>query len=80
MTYWQKFEELRNDFAAKGDRYIVAEKKLSSILGWGDSIELTDMLEAKREFEDAAVRYHDFLSFVRENRISPDQKYEQINA
>ena len=75
MTYQQKFEKLRNTFAQKSDRYIRAEKELSSIMGWGDSAELNEFLNAKKEFAEAENNYHNFLSHVRTNNILPDEEF-----
>jgi len=75
MTYQQRFEELHNIFTKESNRYIRAEKELSSIMGWGDSTELNDFLNAKKEFEEAGNNYHNFLSYVRKNNISPDEVF-----
>lgn len=78
MTYQEKFAELQTEFALKGDTYIRAEKELSSITGWGDSMELTAFLNAKKEFEEAGNAYHNFLTYVRDNKIDPQQPYRGI--
>ena len=75
MTYQQKFEELRKEFTQKGNRYIKAEKDLSSILGWGDSVELAEFLNAKQEFEEADKKYHEFLLEIKNNKAFPDSEY-----
>jgi|GEM_PF-2459478 len=75
MTYHQKFEELRADFHLKGERLINAEKSLSSILGWGDSDELNEFLNAKAEFDEASRTYHDFISIVKDKSILPETEY-----
>ncbi len=75
MTYQEKFEALRKDFHEKGNRLIDAEKALDSILGWGDSSELNEFLNAKAEFDEAAKLYHDFISNVQKNNIEPSKEY-----
>ena len=75
MTYQEKFEALRKDFHRKGNRLIDAEKALDSILGWGDSSELNEFLNAKAEFDEAAKLYHDFISNVQKNNIEPTREF-----
>lgn len=75
MTYQQKFEELRRQFHEKGELLIRAEKALDSVLGWGDSRELSDFLNAKAAFDEAAGVYHDFISTVQGNKIEPSREY-----
>ena len=75
MTYQQKFEELRKDFVEKGEKYVKAEKLLSSILGWGDSDELNLFLNSKKAFEEADKKLHDFLSDMKEKNIPPQELY-----
>jgi hypothetical protein len=75
MTYQQKFEELRADFHRKGEVLINAEKGLSSILGWGDSTELNDFVNAKSDFDQSAKVYHDFIARVKEKNVNPDDQY-----
>ena len=75
MTYHQKFEELRRDFHLKGERLINAEKGLSSILGWGDSDELNEFINAQKEFESSSKAYHEFISQVKQKNIAPETQY-----
>ena len=75
MTNQQKFEELRGIFAQKTEKFIQAEKQLSSILGWGDSSELNDFLNSKLEFEQAGKKYHDFILKAKENNFVPEGEF-----
>jgi hypothetical protein len=77
MTYQQRFEQLKQDFTEKSERYLQAEKQFSSILGWGDSDELMQFLNAKSAFEAADDEYHEFLLHVREKGILPDEPFVQ---
>ena len=75
MTNQQKFEELRSIFARKTEKLVQAEKQLSSILGWGDSSELNEFLNAKLEFEQAGKKYHDFILQAKEKNFLPEQEF-----
>ena len=75
MTYQQRFEELKKTFSETSERYVGAEKQFSSILGWGDSEELMNFLNAKSEFEAASDEYHEFLLHVREKGILPNEEF-----
>lgn len=78
MTYQDKFNELQKQFEQKSEAYIKAQKALSSILGWGDSDELSTFLNAKVEFEEADNAYHNFLTHLRDNNISPNEIYKEV--
>lgn len=77
MTYQQKLDELRKEFAEKGSKYVKAEKLLSSILGWGDSDELSQFLNAKKEFEEIDKKMHDFLLQIKEKNISLQETFSE---
>ena len=75
MTNQQKFDELRGIFAQKTEKFIQAEKQLSSIFGWGDSSELNEFLNSKLEFEQAGKKYHDFILQAKEKNLLPDGEF-----
>lgn len=79
MTYKEKFEKLRAEFHLKGERLINAEKGLSSILGWGDSGELNDFINAKSEFDEISKEYHTFIDQVREGKIDVNTEYRPVS-
>lgn len=75
MTYQQKFEELRNDFAEMSDKYIKADKALSEVRGFGDSDLLENFVQAKRDFENAGNNYHDFLVIAKKANAKPEDEF-----
>ena len=80
MTYGQRFEQLRNEFHLKGERLINAEKGLSSILGWGDSDELNDFVNAKNEFDKISREYHSFIDHVKQGNIDASAEYQTLTT
>ena len=80
MTYKEKFEQLRAEFHLKGERLINAEKGLSSILGWGDSGELNDFINARSEFDEISKEYHSFIDIVKEGKIDVNTEYRPVST
>jgi hypothetical protein len=68
MTKEEKFTDLGIQFQKAGERLMKAQKDLTSFFGWGDSTELSEFLEAKREFEEISKEYHDFLVQQKDGR------------
>lgn len=75
MTYKQKLDELRIDFAKKSEEYLLAEKDLILIGGFIDTSFFNKVLEAKNEFDIAANTYHDFVAFIINNKVDPNSIY-----
>ena len=80
MTYAERFEQLRREFHLKGERLINAEKGLSSILGWGDSSELNDFVNAKAEFDEISKEYHSFIDHVKQGNIDSATEYHTLST
>jgi hypothetical protein len=74
MTYGDKFRSLHRKFEFAGARLMRAQKSLDSILGWGDSTELAEFMEARREFQEIAEKHKAFLDMVRKEKIKPNQE------
>lgn len=77
MTYQEKYQELRKDFAEKADRFIKADKQLSSVQGWVDEDELFEFAQAKQEWQAAANTYHEFLIFAQRTGVNPDDEFPE---
>jgi len=75
MTYQEQYNKLREDFAEKSDKLIKAEKKLSETNGFAELGLLGDFSEAKKSFQEAANKYHEFLNYIKQNSIKPDDKF-----
>ncbi len=75
MTYHQKYELLRADFKLKGERLIQAEKALTPVLGYGDSSEINDFVNADVEFDQARIAYQQFLLEVKSGNIDMSREY-----
>jgi hypothetical protein len=80
MTYGERFEQLRLEFHVKGERLINAEKGLSSILGWGDSGELNDFINAKSEFDEISREYHSFIEQVKQGNIDSATEFRPVST
>lgn len=71
MTYQDKYEQLRAEFIKKTDKYIKADKELSDVQGFFDSLLIDKLVQAKSEFEIACNNYNNFLVMVRKNNVKP---------
>ncbi len=73
MTIREHLIQLREDFAVKTDRYLKCEEKLfEEGNGFFDKKLLTDLSEAKAEWQKAANEYHLFLAHVVNNKLNVD--------
>lgn len=72
MTYQEKYQELRQDFAEKSDRLIKADQKLGATKGFGDATDFNEFVRAKQEWQHAANRYHEFIAYAQKNNVNPD--------
>ena len=77
MTYQQKFDELRSDFAEASDKYLKVDKALSEINGFGDISLISDFSNAKRDFEITGNNYHNFLAIAQKNDAKPNDEFGQ---
>lgn len=77
MTYQQKFDELRDEFAIKSDKYIRADKALSELSGFGEINLVDNFANAKMDFEIAGNNYHNFLVFAQKNNAKPEDEFGQ---
>ena len=77
MTYQQKFDELRSDFAEARDKYLKIDKALSEVNGFGDISLISDFANAKRDFEITGNNYHNFLAFAQKNDARPSDEFGQ---
>jgi hypothetical protein len=75
MTYQEKFDELRNEFAKSSDKYIKADQSLSEVNGFGDSELIEKFAVAKKDFEIVGNDYHHFLDFAKKNNAKPEDEY-----
>ncbi len=74
MTYQEYYNKLQEEFAKRSDKFIKAEKNLSEANGFADINLLSDFSEAKRRFDEAANKYHEFLNYVKEHGIDPNDE------
>jgi hypothetical protein len=75
MTYQQKFEELRNEFAKASDKCSKADKELSEVNGFGDLRLIDNFADAKREFQTVGNNYHNFIDYAEKNNAKPEDEY-----
>ena len=74
MTYQEHFNNLRSDFSKTSNKLIAAENQLSETNGFGDMDLLNNFYNAKREFQNAANEYYNFLNHAREQKIQPSDE------
>jgi len=77
MTYQQKFDALRNEFAEASDKYIKADKALSEVNGFGDTGLIENFANTKRDFEITGNNYHKFLVLAKNNNAKPEDEFGQ---
>lgn len=77
MTYKEHFEELRNAFAIASDKYLKNQEELGEVNGFFDGKLIEDAAKLKKEWEDAANEYHNFLAFVKKNNINPNDEIKK---
>jgi len=68
MTYKQKLDQLREEFAIKSDKYLLADKELSEDKGFVGGNLVGKFAKAKRDFEIVGNEYSNFLAYAVKNK------------
>ncbi len=77
MTYQQKFEELRKEFAEASDKYIKADKALSEANGFADTYLIDNFANTKKAFEITGNNYHQFILSANKNKVRSEDEFGQ---
>lgn len=77
MTCQEKWQELQDEFQAKSNNHLKADLKLSGEkAGFINKQFLDEFFISKRELENAAKSYYDFLSFYRDSGKTPSDIWQ----
>lgn len=78
MTYLDYFRKLQKDFAEKSDTYLNKEMKIAETSGFGDMNASFDYFKAKTAWQISSKNYFDFITFMRDNNIDPNNELSNI--
>jgi hypothetical protein len=75
MTFQEKFDQLRNNFALKSNVYLKSDATLTDVSGFGDVNSVPNYLKARNEFQEAGNEYHNFLIHFKDSGKEPNDEF-----
>lgn len=75
MTYEEKYSELHSNYEQAGKRLENALEKISNINGFGDTTDLKDYFNSKKELSYHSKQFENILKYLSDESVNPKSDF-----